>query len=156
VKEVQIRPAAVDDIGGLVESSTALFADDGATRDRLRNQGWPGMYAAQWCADHVADPAALVLVAVAAHDIVGHLIGTFSEASAMWIAPRAELVSTLVSSSWRGQGVGSRLVEDFVAWARERGASRLQVEAYIANDGALRFYRRHGFMPLSTQLVMDL
>ena len=74
----------------------------------------------------------------------------------MWIAPRAELVSTLVSSSWRGQGVGSRLVEDFVAWARERGASRLQVEAYIANDGALRFYRRHGFVPLSTQLVMDL
>jgi len=52
--------------------------------------------------------------------------------------------------------VGSRLVEDFVAWARERGASRLQVEAYIANDGALRFYRRHGFVPLSTQLVMDL
>jgi len=68
----------------------------------------------------------------------------------------AELVSMFVSPSWRGQALGSRLVEDFVSWARERGALRLKVSAYLANDGALRFYRRHGFAPLSSELVVDL
>lgn len=156
VNEIEIRRATVDDIHGLATSSAALFTEDGATRDRLRNPEWPRMYGTQWCADLVADPAALVLVAAAADNIVGHLIGTFAAASAMWIAPSAELVSTFVSSSWRGQGTGSRLVEDFAAWAKERGASRLQVSAYVANKGAFQFYQRHGFVPLSTELVVDL
>lgn len=156
MNEVAIRPATVDDIRGLAESSAALFAEDSATRDRLRNQAWPEKYGAQWCADLVGDPAALVLVAAAGDDVVGHLIGTYSEASAMWSEPRAELVSTLVSSSWRGRGVGSHLVQDFVSWARDRGAARLHVHAYAANDGAVRFYQRHGFVPLSTELVVDL
>lgn len=74
----------------------------------------------------------------------------------MWTAPRAEPVSMFLSSTWRGQGLGGRFVDAFVAWARERGASRLQVGAYVANDGAVRFYGRHGFAPLSTELVADL
>jgi hypothetical protein len=56
----------------------------------------------------------------------------------------------------RGRGVGARLVEGFADWGRARGAARLQVGAYVANTGALRFYQRHGFAPLSTELVIDL
>jgi len=61
-----------------------------------------------------------------------------------------------VSSQWRDQGDGGRLVEDFQAWARSRGAARLQVTAYVANEGALRFYRRKGFASLSSDLVLGL
>jgi GNAT superfamily N-acetyltransferase len=56
----------------------------------------------------------------------------------------------------RGKGVGSRLVADFTAWARERGVTRLHVTAYTANDAAVRFYQRHGYAPLSTELTADL
>ena len=37
-----------------------------------------------------------------------------------------------------------------------RGAGRVNVTAYVANDGALRFYRRKGFVALSSELVLDL
>ena len=61
-----------------------------------------------------------------------------------------------VSSPWRAQGVGGRLVEDFHAWARSRGAVRLQVTAYVASEGALRFYRRKGLASLASELVLGL
>ena len=39
--DVEIRMATNSDIDGLVASSNGLFAEDGATRDRLRNADWP-------------------------------------------------------------------------------------------------------------------
>ncbi len=154
--DIEVRRGTVGDIDGIVDSSAALFAEDGATRDRLRNREWPRTHGTQWCAELLADPDALVLVAAADEEVIGHLVGTFGGASAMWVAPRAELVSTFVANRWRGQGVGSRLVDGFQAWARGRGAIRLQVCAYVANEGALRFYRRNGFAELSSELVLDL
>ena len=59
-----------------------------------------------------------------------------------------------MQSQWRDHGGGGRLVEDFQAWAQRRGATRLQVTAYVANKGALRFYRRKGFVALSTELFL--
>ena len=158
---VTVRPATLDDLDGLTRSSAELFAEDGVARDRLRNPDWPQDHGKPWCESLIAAPDALVLVAVATggsgdEDVVGHLIGSFSPASSMWTAARAELVSTYVAESHRGQGLGSRLVEDFIAWAEERGAARLHVSAYAANSSAIRFYQRHGFVPRSIELVADV
>jgi GNAT superfamily N-acetyltransferase len=152
----EIRRATIDDLDGLVSSCAALFAEDGAARDRLRNADWPTLHGATWCADVLADPANLALVATADGEVVGHLIGNYSEPSEMWTASRAELVSMFVAEPVRKRGVGGRLVEEFVTWARERGAVRLHVQAYAANEPAIRLYQRHGFTPLSIMLVADL
>ena len=45
---------------------------------------------------------------------------------------------------------------DFTAWAHERGATRVHVTAHTANDAAVRFYKRHGYAPLSTAFAADL
>ncbi|GAA1570196.1 hypothetical protein GCM10009789_24700 [Kribbella sancticallisti] len=74
----------------------------------------------------------------------------------MWTASRAELVSMFVRASLRGQGVGGRLVDAFVEWAKERGATRLHVTAYAANEAALQLYQSRGFAPLSITLANDL
>jgi GNAT superfamily N-acetyltransferase len=153
---VLIREATTADLDGLVASNAALFAVDAAARDRLRNPGWPAAHAAEYVASTLADPATLVLAAEAGGAIVGHLTGVFMAASDMWTAPRAELFSMQVMAPWRGRGVGSELVARFRAWAQGRGAIQLRVSAYTANEGALRFYRRHGFTPLDTTLSVDL
>ena len=151
-----IRTAAVHDVVGLSASSAALFAEDGVTRDHLRNPSWPQVHGASWCAGLIEDPNTLTLIAVDQGDIVGHLIGTLAAASAMWTAPRAEIVSTFVATPWRSQGVGSRLVNDFISWAKGSGAQRLTVSAYAANTKAVHFYERHGFIPLSYDLSLDV
>jgi GNAT superfamily N-acetyltransferase len=153
---MEIRPATPDDLDGVVASSAALFAEDAATRDSLRNANWPAAHGAQWCSDLLADPQALVLVAVTEGDVAGHLIGLFAGASDMWVGSRAELVSVYVRRDLRGQGVGGRLVDAFVEWAKGRGAARLHVTAYAGNAAALRLYQSHGFAPKSVTLAVDL
>lgn len=85
--DIEVRRATADDIDGFTASSAALFAEGGAAHDPLRNPAWPSTHGPQWCAELVADPNALVHVAVADEEIVGHLAGTFVEPSAMWVAP---------------------------------------------------------------------
>jgi GNAT superfamily N-acetyltransferase len=153
---IEIRPATLDDLNGLVHDSAELFAEDGVTRDRLRAPDWPRDNDRPRLAGLIAAPDALVLVAVDDGVVVGHLVGTFSPASSMWTAARAELASTHVAESHRGQGIGGRLVEDFIAWSRDRGAARLHVSAYAANGSAIRFYQRYGFVPLSIELALDV
>jgi GNAT superfamily N-acetyltransferase len=49
-----------------------------------------------------------------------------------------------VHPDYRGQGVGHRLFERAVSWARERECSLLMVETQNINVPACRFYARHG------------
>lgn len=156
MNEVRIRQATDQDLVGLTASSAALFAEDGAARDHLRNPLWPQAYGPRWCAGLIAEPSSLALVATGSDDVVGHLIGTCASASTMWTAPRAQIVSTFVSTPWRGQGLGSRLVAECVSWAKSRGALRAAVSAYASNTDAVRFYRQHSFVPLSLDLALEL
>ncbi len=58
-----------------------------------------------------------------------------------------------VLEGYRGQGVGARLVDEFLGWAWSRGAERASVVvAYAANERAIRFYQRAGFRPKSVSL----
>ena len=59
---------------------------------------------------------------------------------------RAASVGVAVLDDRRGAGIGSRLMETAEAWARERGATLMTLDASAANVEALRFYeQRHGY-----------
>ncbi len=60
-------------------------------------------------------------------------------------AAGAELLFIGVRARLRGQGLGRRLVEALGAECRARSISNLEVTVDVANQGANRFYRRHGF-----------
>jgi GNAT superfamily N-acetyltransferase len=114
------------------------------------------LHAAGQCAQNIADPDMLVLVAESNGAVVGRLTGGLATVSPMWSAPRVILISMYVMPPWRGQSVGSRLVEQFTAWAKAKGAAQIRVTACSANEGAIRFYRRHGFTVLETTFAVDL
>jgi GNAT superfamily N-acetyltransferase len=153
---IRIRRAAAGDLEGLVASSAGLSAEDGALRDPLRNPEWAQLHAARSYTEHLANPDTLVLVAEHGGGVVGHLLGAYYGPSDMWSAARAYLISMYVQPAWRGQQAGSRLVDGFTAWARDRGAAQLRVTAYSANEQAIRFYARHGFLPLESTFAADL
>lgn len=58
----------------------------------------------------------------------------------------AGLFGMWVHRTQRGQGVGDRLVEVVVAWAREQGYRRLLLDVGDYNLWARRLYLRHGFV----------
>ena len=49
------------------------------------------------------------------------------------------------SPSRRGDGLGSRLLQHAIDYARAHGFSRITLLTDRANSGAIRFYGRHGF-----------
>lgn len=59
--------------------------------------------------------------------------------------------SFMVASDSRGEGVGRRLVEDVIAWARAQGYAALQFNAVVeGNVGAEKLYADLGFTTIGT------
>jgi len=79
----------------------------------------------------------------------GHVVGfTLTRI----IADEAELLLVAVSPQEHGRGIGGRLLEDVVAAAARRGATRLHLEVRDGNK-ALDLYRRSGFLPVGRRLA---
>ncbi len=57
----------------------------------------------------------------------------------------AHLMLLAVVPKYRGQGLGSRLLEWQLECARTAGIQRIHLECRQKNGGAITFYRRHGF-----------
>ena len=57
----------------------------------------------------------------------------------------AVLEDVIVRNGYRGKGLGRRLVEHVLAWARMEGMTRVTLLADRDNKAALDFYRKLGF-----------
>lgn len=63
----------------------------------------------------------------------------------MWVAPEV-----------RERGVGGRLADAVIAWARDAGHARLYLDVGDANEGAIRLYASRGFVPTGLTGSVDL
>lgn len=52
----------------------------------------------------------------------------------------------LVSSAWRGKGVGSALLEAAIEWARFVGAHKVALQHWPTNEAAAALYEKFGFV----------
>jgi L-amino acid N-acyltransferase YncA len=54
-------------------------------------------------------------------------------------------LSVYVERSWRGRGIGRRLLDELVVRGRELGYHKLALAAFPTNDAGVALYRRCGF-----------
>jgi GNAT superfamily N-acetyltransferase len=151
--ELVVSPASENDRAAFLASVDGLFHEDAGVHDPYGDADWVARGGAAYFADLVADPRALPLLARDGDRALGHLVGRVLDPDVLLPGTRvAVLESIRVDPGARGRGVGGRLVAAFFDWAREHGAVRAGVTAYAANEGAQRFYARHGFAPASVTL----
>jgi ribosomal protein S18 acetylase RimI-like enzyme len=81
-----------------------------------------------------------VLVAREGSELFGHVQMIEYDAPAIW-----ELKSVAVAEHHRSHGLGRRLVEAGLGYARGRGAERVLLSTGVADTALLRFYQRAGF-----------
>ncbi len=152
MSQVRISTADAGDVAALVDLCSALFAEDAGTRDPHTDSSWPAERGRAHFLGLLADDDALCLLALSGEDAIGYLAGHITGPTALRPVRVAELQSMHVRRARRGQGVGGRLVDEFRGWARYRHAGLVSVAAYAANEGAIRFYQRLGFGPMSVTL----
>jgi GNAT superfamily N-acetyltransferase len=87
----------------------------------------------------------IIFVARSGAEIVGmvNLLFTISTAEG---GPVCWLEDMVVHPDQRGSGLGSRLLSAVIEYAREHAFLRMTLLTDEANEGARRFYGRHGFV----------
>jgi RimJ/RimL family protein N-acetyltransferase len=127
---VEIRPARDEDRVPLA----VIFADVAAERDAIGTEPPVDVEAraASWHLDGT-------IVAVADGNVVGSIHLELSRHG------YAELGMAL-AREWRGRGIGSKLLEAAIDWAREHGAHKLILGVWPHNTAAIALYRKFGFV----------
>jgi GNAT superfamily N-acetyltransferase len=115
-------------------------------------QGWPEKEGEHHFGSLLVEERSACLLAEFDGEVVGYLAGYAGAGAHIRPVAVAELESMYVMEGYRGRGLGTRMVEGFLDWAGTRGAERVSVTAYAANNRALRFYERNGFGPKSLTL----
>jgi ribosomal protein S18 acetylase RimI-like enzyme len=122
-EEIRLRAAVPAD----AEAISAVL------RASLAAQGWmPALYTPQEDLAFIRDivlPHQAVTVAEADDRIIGFIAIKRDWIDQLYLAP-----------GWTGQGIGGRLLEEAVA-----GVTEARLYCFQANEGARRFYERHGF-----------
>jgi GNAT superfamily N-acetyltransferase len=135
---VRIDRASPDDTAGLVSTYEWLFAPPGS-----RPAGWEIDRAADVLARVSASDSSTVLVAREGGRVVG-LCTVYLDIESVRFGRRAWVEDLMVDPDRRSRGVGKRLLDAAKNWARDRGATHLELDSGETRVDAHRFYEREG------------
>jgi GNAT superfamily N-acetyltransferase len=115
-----------------------LFAPPGSVPPR-----WDADRARAAIAGAIEDQSSAVLVAEHRGELLG-LCTAYLDMNSVRFGPRCWVEDLAVSPGHRSQGVGKALLDAAKDWARDRGASHLELDSGDARPDAHRFYEREG------------
>jgi GNAT superfamily N-acetyltransferase len=138
VTGADIREARPDEAGALLELYAWLFAPPGAPPPR-----WDPARARPVLERAMESGEAAVLVADAGGELVG-LCTAYLDLDSVRFGRRCWVEDLAVAPARRSQGVGAALLGAARDWARERGATHLELDTAEARVDAQRFYEREG------------
>ena len=134
----EIREAQPEEVERVLGMYEWLFAPPGSVPPR-----WDPVQARAAIADAIADRSAAVLVAEHRGELLG-LCTAYLDLNSIRFGPRCWVEDLVVSPERRSHGVGRALLDRAKEWARELGASHLELDSADARADAHRFYEREG------------
>jgi ribosomal protein S18 acetylase RimI-like enzyme len=143
IPAINIRPAQLEDLAALSSLLEELFSieEDFRFDEKKQRQGLEQM---------LDNQSGIVLAAEADGEVAGMCTGQLLVSTAEG-GPSVLVEDVVVENPWRSRGVGKKLVQSVCQWAREQGATRIQLLADQTNLPALAFYEHLGWQ--RTQLV---
>jgi GNAT superfamily N-acetyltransferase len=152
---IKIRKASSADLPAIRGLNFKLFQNELDKYDQTLDAGWTMSERGEdYFNNKINSSDSCAFVAEDDGKIVGYLAGGFTQAEPFRLdrGPLAELENMLVEEAYRGQKVGGGLMEQFILWCQEKNISRVRVVASPGNTAGVKFYERHGFVPLDLTL----
>lgn len=134
--EPTIRPARPEDAAAVARAYDWLFAPPGSAPPR-----WDAARAAEALAAVMEHEDSEVLVAEQDGALAG-ICTVYRDIRSVRFGQRAWVEDLAVDPGRRSSGVGKRLLDAAKDWARERGATHLELDSGHARTDAHRFYER--------------
>jgi GNAT superfamily N-acetyltransferase len=138
---IQIEPAQLADIEALVGLLNVLFSieQDFSPNETAQRQGLRLLL-------NIPERAHIFVARDNQSGVVGMVSAQLVISSAMG-APSVWIEDMVIDEPFRGQGIGKKLLERATAWAKEKGAKRVQLIADADNQAALDFYKHLDWEP---------
>jgi GNAT superfamily N-acetyltransferase len=133
---VEVRAARAGEEGSLIPLYEWLFAAPGSTPRQ-----WDPRRAEVALRDAIESHDACVLVADDGGGLVG-ICTAYQDLHSVRFGYRAWIEDLAVDPTRRSEGIGKALLEAAKDWARERGATHLELDSAESRTDAHRFYER--------------
>jgi GNAT superfamily N-acetyltransferase len=100
---------------------------------------------------------AQVLAAMEGGLLLGYCLSHIHQRSPLFTETKVGILSDLaVRADRRGQGTGSALIEESLAWFRAQGVKRVELRTSAMNSQAIELYRKHGFWVYDHIMTMEI
>jgi ribosomal protein S18 acetylase RimI-like enzyme len=152
-----IRRANNKDLPNIISLSLELMAYDIQFDDSM-DKNWPkSENALEFYQERIKKNDGVIFIAEINGEISGCLIGCLAEPLCYRkIKTLAEIEEVFVLEKYRGSQVGSKLMDSFFSWAKEKHAERVQVVVSAANSRAISLYKKLGFKEHDVVLEQEL
>ena len=131
---VTIRECTKEDFGRISKLLAQLWPEKTLDKPKLQQVFLRGL----------SSDSQEYICAVVENNIVG--FGSFSVKNSLWQAGLICRVDELVvDKEYRGQGIGSKLLERITNMAKEKGCRMLELESAFDRTQAHKFYERNAF-----------
>lgn len=145
--KIEIRRATLKDLEPVRKMNQELFKYDSQNFDKNINYKWSLSKEHEKCyKKDITNKNSAVFLALIEEKIIGYILCKIIDAEIYAKNKKiAFLEDMFVMKKYRGSGIGTMLIKEFIKWEKSKDMKRATVTVSIKNKKAIDFYRKAGF-----------
>ena len=147
MKNLVIRKTNINDLEDILLLSDGLTLTD-FPYDKKVDVNWAHTKVGEkYYEDKIKGALGVCFVAEVDNKIIGYITAGKKEVPSYRLVKVAELENIFVKAEYRSKGIGKKLMDKFINWAKELKMDKVAVSVFALNEKAIGFYKREGFDP---------
>lgn len=153
---MRVRRARPEDVEGIVRLWRGMWDRHAPIDPWFKSAPGADAVMARWYRDHLENELSALWVAEEAPgELEGYCLAVILENPPVLPWPRYGYLAEIAARR-PGRGAGGKLLEAAHGWFRENRMPYVDVNVSVRNEGARRFWRRHGYAEFLERLRLEL
>lgn len=146
-----IRLARIDEVKDLQILNDEVFIDNQKYDSDLDMNWARSDKGREYFTKLLSNPNAFCLFAEENKKIVGYIAAAPKDISYRK-SKYIEIENMGVIPEYRSKGIGAKLIQKCLEWAKSKGSQKVYVNSYFKNIKAISFYKKNGFSEIDVSL----